>query len=143
MQHLLIQTLIVGLGGFVGAVLRFWIGLALAPKTAGEPDAIGEPAGIAWATLGANAIGCLAIGVAIAYAHTRGGWPEWVRLGVIVGLLGSLTTFSAFAGETVTLVRDGRIGLAIGLVAGQLISGIGLAAIGLVVGTKLFATPTV
>ena len=92
------NTLAVGCGGFVGAVLRYAISGALQsrfPKF--------TPAG----TLAVNVLGCLIIGVLMAIVVSR---PETfsqnVKLFLITGILGSLTTFSTFGYETVELMRE-------------------------------------
>ena len=61
-----------------------------------------------YGTLVVNVTGCLAIGViGTMVAGRLIERPDVVRLVVIVGFLGSLTTFSAFAYETHSLFRDG------------------------------------
>lgn len=102
--------LAVGLGGFVGAVSRYML-------TGWMQKAVPQflPAG----TLLVNVLGCLAIGflMAIVIAQSTTGEPAWMthtlRLFLITGILGSLTTFSAFGYETVELLRDDRVPLAI------------------------------
>lgn len=120
--------LLVALGGALGAVLRYLVARAVGP------------AAFPWATLCVNAVGCFGIGLALAWlqraaaAGTLG--PERaadVRLFAVVGLLGGLTTFSAFGQETVALVRSGALGAAVGSIALNL--GLGLAAV--VLGARL------
>lgn len=61
-----------------------------------------------YGTLVVNVVGCLAIGVVATMVTGRLiDRPEVVRLVVIVGFLGSLTTFSSFAYETHSLFDDG------------------------------------
>lgn len=61
-----------------------------------------------WGTLIVNVAGCLAIGcVGTLVTGRLIDRPEIVRLVVIVGFLGSLTTFSSFAWETHGLFNDG------------------------------------
>jgi fluoride exporter len=63
-------------------------------------------------TLAAKLIGCYVIGLAIAFfAGYPAIAPEW-RLLVITGFCGSLTTFSTFSAEIVTLMQEGRVLLA-------------------------------
>ncbi len=101
--------LAVGLGGFVGAISRYvltgWMQKAF-------PQFL--PAG----TLLVNVLGCLAIGflMAIVIAQSTMGQPAWMshslRLFLITGILGSLTTFSAFGYETVELLREDQLHIA-------------------------------
>ena len=104
----------VGLGGAIGAVLRYQLGRAMTAW-------LGVPAlgAFPWATLAANAIGGLAMGV-LAGSLARGAAgeaAEQVRLIAGVGLLGGFTTFSAFSLETWLLVEDGRIAIALSYIA--------------------------
>jgi len=92
----------IGVGGFIGSILRF-LGVALARRLA---PASGYP----WGTLGVNVLGCLAIGLLAGWLEAgragRLATPE-ARAFLIVGVLGSFTTFSTFGHETVLLARDG------------------------------------
>ncbi len=68
-------------------------------------------------TLVANLIGAYVIGLAIAFfASFSALAPEW-RLLVITGFCGGLTTFSTFSAELITLLQQGRISWALGIVA--------------------------
>jgi CrcB protein len=60
-------------------------------------------------TLIVNIIGCFLIGVFAEYCIIKGNVPSSVRLFFITGLLGSFTTFSAFALDTGFLVSKGEI----------------------------------
>jgi fluoride exporter len=100
-----VRVILVGVGGFVGSVLRYWLsGLAqsAAPMTA-------FPIG----TLAVNILGCLAIGVISELADARGFLTPDMRALFIVGLLGGFTTFSAFANESVNALRDGAHAIAL------------------------------
>ncbi len=77
----------VGIGGAIGAILRFAIGLF-----------VNERFGAAgWlATLSVNIAGCALMGMLAAYIAQSGQIPESARAFLAVGFLGSLTTFSSF-----------------------------------------------
>ena len=94
--------LYVGAGGFVGAILRYGAGLALAGRMGAFP----------LGTLLVNGLGCFAMGALVAWLEIQEEMPENLRLGLGVGLLGALTTFSAFGNETMELMRDGALRLA-------------------------------
>lgn len=86
--------LAVGLGAAAGAWVRWWLGLMLNPVF----PAI--PAG----TLAANLIGGYLMGVALGLMAIYSDLPPELRLLITTGFLGGLTTFSAFSGESVTLI---------------------------------------
>ena len=98
----------VGLGGFLGAVSRYSVGLIL-PTTV-----------FPWATLVVNAIGCLAIAILAARAL-----PTHVSLFLIPGFLGAFTTFSAFGLETMRLLQNNQPWLAAANIAANLFIGLG------------------
>ena len=82
--------LLVFIGGGLGASLRLGMAQALPRAADGFP----------WATLGANILGCLAIGALMPLMA-----KEPMRVFWIVGLLGGFTTFSAFSLETMQLLE--------------------------------------
>ena len=98
----MIQLLWVGLGGFVGAILRFQISLWAHRWVAG-PFPIG--------TLVVNVVGCFLIG-ALMTRVDHGAFSPQTRVFLGAGFLGALTTFSTFGYETFDLLRDGSSGLA-------------------------------
>lgn len=89
----LISLTAVGIGGALGAIGRWCLGLLLNPLFPTLP----------LGTLAANLAGGLLIGVAMgAFAHYET-LPIAMRLAVTTGFLGGLTTFSTFSAETTTL----------------------------------------
>lgn len=102
MNLALFQILIVGLGGMLGGIARFWVA-----------DVVSRQAGAAfpWGTLFVNVSGSLAIGLLAAILPTSGIHGEAASfswLVFVVGILGSYTTVSAFSLQTLALFRDGR-----------------------------------
>lgn len=93
--------LLVGAGGFIGSVLRFWFS-AWVFRIFDRPW---FPAG----TLAVNLLGCLLIGLLAGFAEQRRVFDPQIRLFVFVGILGGFTTFSAFAYETATLLHHERM----------------------------------
>lgn len=86
------SSLAVAAGAALGATARWWLSEVLAGD------------GFPWATLIVNVLGCAAIGF-VAIRLERG--TLWWYF-TATGLLGGLTTASAFAAETRQLVDDGR-----------------------------------
>lgn len=99
--------LAVGMGAALGAWLRWAFALA------GNPLFAPLPLG----TLAANLVGGLLVGVAWEVLGRNAGWPPEVRLFLVTGFLGGLTTFSTFSAETVGLLERGDYGWAGALVA--------------------------
>lgn len=94
--------LAVGLGAAIGAWLRWGLGLwlnAVLPQL---------PLG----TLTANLVGGYLIGLALAWFALGEGVPAEIRLLVITGFLGGLTTFSTFSAEAVGLLARQQYGWA-------------------------------
>ena len=113
----------VGLGGFTGALGRFYISAAITRICGAELSFLG--------TLTVNLIGCFAIGVLTAVVTNSTYIPAVVQKCLIVGLLGSLTTFSSFALDSLNLLRDGRVGAAIANVSINLLAGVLLVWLGM------------
>ena len=90
-------------GAGCGACLRWWLGLALDPIFPTLP----------FGTLTANLLGGYLIGVAMVTFSVKSGLPPEIRLLVITGLLGGLTTFSTFSAEVVSLLERAQFGWAL------------------------------
>lgn len=119
----------VALGATLGAWLRWQAGLRL-----------GHWAGLPMGTLAVNLAGGLMIGLALAWlsAHPA---QAWWRLPLVVGFLGGLTTFSAFSGESLTLLQAQRYGAALLHTALHLLGSLGLAAAGHALGRGWWPAP--
>lgn len=108
--------LAVGGGAALGAWLRWWLGLVLNPIFPTVP----------LGTLAANLLGGYMIGVALAvFSHFEALAPE-MRLLVVTGFLGGLTTFSTFSAEAATLLGRSQYGWAALLVLGHLVGSIAM-----------------
>jgi CrcB protein len=95
-------ALAVAIGAVLGAWIRWWLGLQF---NAAHPA-------IPLGTLTANLVGGFVIGLAVAYFHGRTDLPPELRLALVTGFLGALTTFSTFSAEAVALIERGAIGWA-------------------------------
>jgi CrcB protein len=116
------RVLLIGIGGFVGSVLRYWL--------SGLAQDLARASLFPWGTLAVNLLGCLAIGVVAQLAESRGAFSAETRLLVATGLLGGFTTFSAFGNETLLLLRDAERGLALANVLANVILGLACAQLG-------------
>lgn len=116
---------VVFVGAGLGGVARFAVGRMI-------PLGTGELGEFPWATLLVNVAGCLAIGcVAGALVGVSAERAEFWRLGLMVGVLGGFTTFSAFGRETIALLESGRWPLALAYVLSSVILGLIAVAAGL------------
>lgn len=91
--------LLIGLGGFVGSILRFLISETIQTKSVGT---------FPYGTLAVNLIGCFVIGVIFALVSKTSVSSE-LKYFLATGLIGGFTTFSAFSFETFALFRAGQI----------------------------------
>lgn len=82
-------------------------------------------------TLAANLIGGYLVGVAVAVFAAHPQLPPQVRLFVVTGLLGGLTTFSTFSAEVVTALQHGRMGWALAIAGVHLVGSLLLTALGI------------
>lgn len=118
------SLLLVACGGALGAVMRALLAIA---ATQLHMKAV-------FATLAANVIGCLAAGLLLGATKWATEPQHSLRFLIMVGVLGGLTTFSAFSVETVTLVKQGENYAAFGNIAANLCLGFGAVWLGMVVG---------
>jgi CrcB protein len=124
--------MVVGIGGFIGAISRFYLSgwcSAWSEKQYGRVYPIG--------TLGVNVLGCLLIGLLMTLAEHRRLSVDAQRL-LVTGCLGSLTTFSTFGLETINLFREDKPGLGAIYMLANL--AIGLVAVGAGIGFGRFLT---
>ncbi len=113
-----VQAAAVAAGASVGALLRWFAGMALNGLWAGFP--IG--------TLLVNCVGGGLIGVAMVwYARSP---DETLRLLLVTGLLGGFTTFSSFSAESLGLLQRGDFGLALLHSAAHLLGALACTALG-------------
>ena len=112
------HVLAVAVGAAFGALARWFAGLWLNGQWAGFP----------LGTLLVNCVGGLLIGVAMAWFERSP--DELLRLLLVTGFLGGLTTFSAFSGESLVLLQRGQFGLALGHTAAHMFGSLALAALG-------------
>ena len=120
------DILLVGTGGFLGSVCRYLASAGVQASVRIGPFPVG--------TAAVNIAGCFAIGFLARIAHERQLFSPEMRLLLFVGFLGGFTTFSSFAYESLTLLRESRPALFLANAAGQLILGLACVAAGLACG---------
>lgn len=96
---MLTTTLLLALGGAIGTLARFAVGLLAAPISGSLP----------WGTILINISGSFLIGLFGTLTLASGKYPvsENIRLFVMVGICGGFTTFSSFSLQTLDLLRGG------------------------------------
>ena len=92
------HLVLIGIGGFAGAVSRYLVDGWVASWTRG---------GFPWGTLAVNLSGSLLLGLAFALAVERAVLPAEWRGPVMIGFIGANTTFSTLALESWRLFEDG------------------------------------
>jgi len=108
-------------GAGLGACLRWWLSVTLNPLFPSLP----------YGTLAANLIGGYLVGVAAVTFSLKSGLPPEMRLLIITGFLGGLTTFSTFSAEVVALVERGQFGWALATIGVHLSGSLVLTWIGM------------
>ena len=111
----------VGLGGAVGAMARYSLGLLFAGQT------------FPWGTLTINVAGSFIIGALWSFCGEQNWFISWGRGFLLVGVLGGFTTFSAFSLETLLLINNGRIAVATTYVS----TSVGLCLLGVWLGSRV------
>jgi CrcB protein len=124
------NVLLVGLGGFLGSVLRYLLSGAVQDWT--------KNSSFPYGTLTVNVLGCLVIGLLAQLSEARGALTPETRAFLIIGVLGGFTTYSSFGNETVHLWRDGEMFLGFANVAAQLVLGLGAVWLGRLLGHKIW-----
>ena len=112
----MINILLVGLGGFIGSILRY--------LASGYVQQSSKSIDFPYGTLAVNVIGCFVIGFLAQLAEERGAFMSESRLFVFVGILGGFTTFSSFGNETLNLARDSQMLNALANVGANVILGL-------------------
>ena len=111
------EILAVGIGGAIGACLRFFLSQIIVYE-----------AGFPLATFSANCIGCFMLSYLLS-GKLLNTYPK-IKLSLTTGLLGSFTTFSTFSSETISLISDQLYGTAFVYVLLSAIGGLLLSFVG-------------
>jgi fluoride exporter len=110
------QMALLLVGGALGTLCRYYLGVWLYSFV--------ERPEFPYATVFINVTGSFLIGLLTEGFETRVTVPSEMRVALIAGVLGGYTTFSSFSLETLTLVREGRLELALLNAAGSVVLGL-------------------
>lgn len=113
------NALAVAAGAALGALARWQAGLLFNARWAGFP----------LGTLLVNLVGGLLIGIALEWFARQP--HEVLKLLLVTGFLGGLTTFSAFSGESLALLRHGAFGMALAHTAAHVLGSLAAAWLGM------------
>lgn len=111
-----VTLLSVGLGGAIGAMMRYVVAVTVAGPVA---------------TLLVNVLGSFLMGCAVIYLYEKG-MDRWQPL-IMTGILGGFTTFSAFSLDAFRLFERGDIGQAALYVGASVILSIGALILGILI----------
>jgi CrcB protein len=117
----------IALGGALGAPARYGVAqlIHVAPGT------------FPWATFWTNLTGSFALGFILALVLERFPPSRYLRPLVATGFLGAYTTYSTFAVETVLLLKDGHVAVALAYALSSLVAGFVVAWTGLLAARAL------
>ncbi len=109
----MLKYLVVGIGGFLGAIARYLLGAYL-----GSRYGVRFPYG----TFVVNMTGCFLIGLVMALLARTTASAYWRYL-LPIGFIGAYTTFSTFEYETLRAIQDGQmltglLNIAVSVIAG-------------------------
>src|SRR5438128_11293517 len=125
------SVLSIAAGASIGALLRWVLAVRFNPLFPALP----------LGTLAANLAGGYVIGIAIAYFAQRPDLPPEMRLFLITGFLGGLTTFSTFSAEVVTQMQHGQWLAALTTAFAHMLGSFALTALGIATVALLRQSP--
>ncbi|PSQ80977.1 MAG: fluoride efflux transporter CrcB [Bacteroidetes bacterium QS_8_68_15] len=125
------QLLLIAAGGALGALMRHAVAAA-------AQAAWGEA--LPYGTLAANLAGCFLIGLLWTVSE-EASFAAGTRALVFTGVLGAFTTFSTYGLEAVTLLREGKVALALTYLLVSNGLGLGMVYLGLTAARRALGSP--
>jgi CrcB protein len=121
-------SLAVAVGGALGSLSRYGMDRLIERRVASV---------FPWATFAINISGCVVVGAVIAALVDRHHTPEWLRVGMVMGVLGGYTTFSTYGQESYELLRGGHAAVGVVYAAGSVVIGVLAVALGTIIGRSV------
>ena len=119
---------LIGLGGFAGAISRYVVDGVVSDRTGGA---------FPWGTLAVNLTGSFVLGLLFAMTTERAILPPDIRGPVMIGFIGAYTTFSTYMLKSWGLIESGSYGIAIANLGGSMLLGLVAVAAGLIIGRAI------
>lgn len=94
------KVIAIGMGGFLGANARYFMGMWITDRFQSVHW------GIPYGTLFVNVTGSFLLALFYTWVERRLQFPESLRLLIATGFFGAYTTFSTYAVESVNLLRE-------------------------------------
>jgi CrcB protein len=105
----------VALGGAFGASARYLLDRVIEQRSESV---------FPWSTFAINVTGCFVIGVVVEQLVDRHHLPAWIRVGIVVGVIGGYTTFSTFSQEIFSLLESNDVAVALAYAGTSVVVGL-------------------
>jgi fluoride exporter len=119
------KYLMVGFGGGLGSILRFWVGSYVSGKMGTR---------FPYGTFLINCTASFLIGLIITLLAEKAHWNPNLRYLIPIGFIGGYSTFSTFEYETFRVMQDGELWLALVNVGLSVVVGFFAVWLGVIVG---------
>ncbi len=123
------RIVLVGIGGMLGSIARFWLSATVQSAVGGTPFPYG--------TLTVNIIGSFILGIVMTLQMERELISPEIRVLLGAGFCGGFTTMSTFSYETMWLLGDGQTGAALANIVASIVTCLAAVWAGILVG-RLF-----